>query len=621
MKKNVINIFTLFLIFFFIPIISNFNSLREYHSNKESFNSFALLNSSQWESRVTLDVGNHPVSVFVGDTNNDGQNDIVTCNQADNSISILLWNSTILDWDSEITKEVGISPESVAIGDVNNDGLNDITVSSIENFVSILLWNSSTKNWTKIIKTVGDDPEAVVIGDANNDGQNDIVTANMGDYDISILLWNTSTEDWNPQITKHVGYVPYSVFLGDVDNDGDNDIVTANYGIDNNISILLWNSSSLDWSEKETRYAGNSPYCVFIEDANNDGMNDIIASSLDNTVLILCWNDSTNNWNNPIEHVVGSNPRSIFVGDVNNDDQNDIVSANYYDDNVSVLLWNTVLSDWELGITLSVGNRPHSIFVEDVNNDGWNDIITANYNDNTVSILLGNIYQLNTPNLDVITPNPDNDGYISLNWSKISGANNYLIYRNDYYILSTFGLTPVAVVNESNYHDLIHMNGDYYYVVVAINSTAISSISNCESIVVSIPLSTPILDPILPNISHNGKVYLNWNDILGARIYYIYRDDTNITNSEEASLIAQTTDSNYTDTISVNGIYYYIIIAGDFSLNSSISNCIEVKIEIRSNLSISGYFFFNNLLILAISAVLILVKVKFSSKLKILHSL
>lgn len=163
------------------------------------------------------------------------------------------------------------------------------------------------------------------------------------------------------------------------------------------------------------------------------------------------------------------------------------------------------------------------------------------------------------------------------------------------------------------------MNGDYYYVVVAINSTAISLISNCESVVVSIPLSTPILDPILPNISHNGKVNLNWNDILGATIYFGYRDDINITNSEEASLIAQTTDSDYTDTIYVNGIYYYIVIAGDFSLNSSISNCLEVIVEIQSNISISGYIFFINLLALIALVSSIVVKVKYSSNLKTFH--
>ena len=107
MKRNVIAIFALFLIFFFIPIISSFYSLREYHSINKSYNSPISLHNSQWENIITKDVGNHPVSVYIGDTNNDGKNDIVTSNQAENSISILLWNSTIFDWDSEITKEVG----------------------------------------------------------------------------------------------------------------------------------------------------------------------------------------------------------------------------------------------------------------------------------------------------------------------------------------------------------------------------------------------------------------------------------------------------------------------------------------------------------------------------------
>ncbi|GAH03470.1 unnamed protein product, partial [marine sediment metagenome] len=266
------------------------------------------------------------------------------------------------------------------------------------------------------------------------------------------------------------------------------------------------------------------------------------------------------------------------------------------------------------------GNKPHSVFAEDANNDGSIDIITANYNDNTVSILLGNNFQLNTPSLDMISPNPDINGDINLNWSDISGINNYLVYRSEKYIFSTIGLIPIAVVNESNYHDIIYINDQYYYVIVAINSTAISSISNCESVVVSIPLSTPILESILPEISHDGKVNLNWNDILGARTYYIFRSNTTITNQEEASLIAQSTNSNYTDINIVNGVYYYAIIAGDLSTNSSISNYVEVTVDVRSNIAISGYLFFNILLAFLVLVFSIIVKVKYSSKLKNFHT-
>lgn len=49
------------------------------------------LSNDKW-TLITKNVGNLPRSVIVGDANNDGQNDIITVNNGDNTISILLWN-------------------------------------------------------------------------------------------------------------------------------------------------------------------------------------------------------------------------------------------------------------------------------------------------------------------------------------------------------------------------------------------------------------------------------------------------------------------------------------------------------------------------------------------------
>ncbi len=569
-----------------------------------------------WDTQITLEVGIQPVCVSLGDVNNDGENDIVTANQGDDTISILLWNSNSSSWGSQITKDVGNSPESVYIGDANNDGLNEIVASSLDNTVSIFEWNDTIEDWDKVIKTVGDDPESVMIEDANNDGFNDIVTANMGEFDVSIILWNNATEEWDDHIRRDVGYLPYSVFVGDVDNDGYNDIVTANFGVDNNISILLWNETTNDWDDKITKIAGTSPYSVFIEDANNDGQNDIAVSSLEGKIFIFCWNTTSQNWDKSINKTVGSYPRNLFIGDANNDGYNDIATANFFDHDASLLLWNETLSDWNSEISLSVGQQPHFVVIGDANDDESNDIITANYEDNSVSILLGNFEMLDAPYLESILPSHDSDGIIELNWTVVEGASSYSVYRDVENISSIHGLIPITITNENNYIDIITINQNYYYVIIAQNSTTNSPISNCQNVVVLIPLHSPILDPISPNISNNGKIFLNWNDILGAHLYYVYRDDMNITNSENASLIAQTLESDYTDSIKVNGIYYYVIVAGDLSSNTSISNCVEVIVELQLEISISGNFVINNLVIFVVVVSLIAVKIKCKSKFK-----
>jgi hypothetical protein len=304
------------------------------------------ITSSDWDSQITRSVGSGPMGIFIGDANNDGYNDIVTSNSGEFpecTISILLWNTTLGDWDPQIVRLVGgSSTHNIFIGDTNNDGYNDITTSNPgSNTVSILLWNITSSDWdSQITRSVGSGPVGIFIGDANNDGYNDIVTSNVGTETISILLWNTTSSDWDPQISRNARYNPTGVFIGDANNDGYNDIVTSNEEA-GDVSILLWNITSGDWDPQINRHAGNGPYSLFIGDANYDGYNDIITADwFSDTVSILLWNTISGNWNPKITRSVGDNPHGVFLGDANNDGYNDIVAASMDPNTVSILLWN-----------------------------------------------------------------------------------------------------------------------------------------------------------------------------------------------------------------------------------------------------------------------------------------
>jgi hypothetical protein len=98
---------------------------------------------------------------------------------------------------------------------------------------------------------------------------------------------------------------------------------------------------------------------------------------------------------------------------------------------------------------------------------------------------------LSAPRLNFISPNPNTNGLIKLNWSVITGAMKYYIYRNTSSITSVSRMNPIAKVNVTNYTDTLTINGTYYYVIVAGNTAENSSISNCESICVAIqPLNS-----------------------------------------------------------------------------------------------------------------------------------
>ena len=379
-------------------VINGENNIEDQH---ERFN--LKSSNDNWEPEIRRSVGDELYSVFIGDANNDGYNDIVTANRNNDEVSIFLWNTTSGDWDQPIIKSVGRGPTSVFIEDANNDGYNDIVTANFATFgptddVSILLWSPISGDWyAQKTESVGNAPRSVFIGDADNDGYNDIVTANINDDNVSIILWNPISGDWDAQITKSVGIVPNCVFIGDANNDGYNDIVTANYD-SNTTSILLWN----DWDTQITKTVGGGPYSVFIGDANNDGFNDLItANRITNDISIFVWNPLKNNWDPRITKFVGDGPNSVFIGDADNDGYNDIVTAKTFDDEVSIILWNTTSGDWDQQINKSVGVEPYSVFIGDGNNDGYNDIATANHDSLDVSILL---WSYVTPSIGLHTP-------------------------------------------------------------------------------------------------------------------------------------------------------------------------------------------------------------------------
>ena len=543
--------------------------------------------SSGWDPEILVYLGGigEAIDIFVGDANNDGYNDIVTANVDSNEISILLWNSITESWSAPILKTFGGLTYSITIGDANNDGYNDIVVgwiiSPINLRISIFCWNFTIQNWnSRITKSVSADPIEIQVGDVNNDGFYDIITGGGGASNLfSYFIWNNAINDWNPHATHSFAALVYDIFLGDANNDGFNDVVGALFEIDE-VNILIWNDTLKNWNPGITKSVGDSPEHIFLGDANNDGDNDIVVSNyFSDDISILVWNSTISDWNGEIRKNAGGSPSGIFIGDVNNDGYNDIVVANLFpvgEDDISLYLWNSTLNYWNVEMNLVTFYHPIELFVGDVDNDGLKDLASV-FGSNFVSIYLSII---DTPVLNPISPNVDTNGIVKLNWSNVKGITHYYIYRNTSYINSIDGLDPIAVSSENNYTDTLSLNGDYYYVVIASDGFGNSSISNCRSVEVRIPLDTPTLAPIIPDPDYDGSIDLDWDDVDKATSYAIYRDTSYISSITSLSPINITSNSFYTDLLNTNGIYYYGIVATDGFVNSNVSNCENVTILI-----------------------------------------
>lgn len=190
---------------------------------------------------------------------------------------------------------------------------------------------------------------------------------------------------------------------------------------------------------------------------------------------------------------------------------------------------------------------------------------------------------------DYPSPNPPqmndpifcySEGTVNVSWVEQSDAINYTVFRSKENITSIdFGCTELTTTEENYYLDFIEEDGYYFYGVVARNETGISDLSNIISVFVDVP------DPESPllNLTYNITsrfVHLSWNHVLRASRYYVFRCKSNpLEIGEPNTLIGIVSESNYTEWMGIEGIYYYAIIAGNAFDNSSLSNIEYVSIS------------------------------------------
>ena len=93
------------------------------------------------------------------------------------------------------------------------------------------------------------------------------------------------------------------------------------------------------------------------------------------------------------------------------------------------------------------------------------------------------------------------------------------------------------------------------------------------------PPAAPELAFIVPNPKELNTIYLDWNDVLEATTYYVYRSTSYIWLVEELIPITAVSSSEYIDAVPVEGFYYYVIVAENFAGNSTHSNCQYVEVK------------------------------------------
>ena len=201
--------------------------------------------SKPFGGQTTFFVGEDslPSSVAVGHFNNDSELDIAFANYGSNNIGILLGYGNRMFADI-LTYSTGDDshPMSLAVGDFNNDSSTDTVVANSEtNNVGVLLGYGNGSFSPITTYSMGDksQPVSVAVGDFNRDSRLDIAVATSGTNNVCILF-DFGDGTFPRQRCHPLGYNsrPNWIVFEDVNNDGWKDILVATYGIDN-VKILL----------------------------------------------------------------------------------------------------------------------------------------------------------------------------------------------------------------------------------------------------------------------------------------------------------------------------------------------------------------------------------------------
>jgi hypothetical protein len=337
-----------------------------------------------------------PYYVQAGDFNKDGQLDLAVANGGTSNVGVLYGygNGSFGNLQTYATG-IGSSPLTVDVGDFNNDNQLDIVVAvGTNNYVGIFFgYNDGTfASMSTVLTGQNSYANSIAVGDFNNDSRLDFTIADNGNNNIGVFL-SYGSQPFGGQTTFFVGEGsrPSSVTIGHFNNDSEVDIAVANSGT-NNIGILL-NYGNRTFANMATYSTGSdsSPVSLAIGDFNDDSLTDIVVANSNTNDAVVLIGYGNGSFSTFMSYPMGdsSQPASIAVGDFNRDHQLDIAVANYGTNNVCILFGCS--NGTFINLTrypLGYDSRPTSIIFKDLNNDGWEDIAVTTSGIDNIKILL-----------------------------------------------------------------------------------------------------------------------------------------------------------------------------------------------------------------------------------------
>jgi hypothetical protein len=366
-------------------------------------------------------------SVAVADVNGDDKLDVITTNDNEPTVGVLLGNGDGTLQPVVTYPSGGTNPVSVAVADVNGDGKPDLivankcdtTCSTPAGSVSVLLGNGDGTFQAAVpYSTGGYVASSVVVSDVNGDGKPDLLVANQcnaaacvqstdGNGSVAVLFGNGDGTFQLAVAYSSGGSLPLGLAVADINGDGKPDLVVTNEcpsgslssgcpsGTDGSVAVLLNNGNGTFQTAATNDSGAPLTDAVAVADVNGDGKPDLLVGggictygSCTGPVGVLLGKGN-GTFQTAVTYSGGKGAvTSIAVADINGDGNPDLLVAidcpniessicNF--SSVGQLLGN---GDGTFRPATQHGNggvlTPSSLKVADLNGDGKPDVVVAN---------------------------------------------------------------------------------------------------------------------------------------------------------------------------------------------------------------------------------------------------
>ncbi|CAF3725702.1 unnamed protein product [Rotaria sordida] len=348
---------------------------------------------------ITYFVGHdsQPWSVSVGDFNNDNRLDVVTANYGSGGLGVLLGHGNGSFGKAMIySANIIVRPVSVAVGDVNNDKQLDIVITDGDSdTVGVLLGYGNGTFSNAMTYAVGNfsAPNGISLFDLNNDNYLDLIVSTLDGGFVGIFLGygNGTFQDIVTYLTGSTS-VLYHIAIADFNNDHRHDFVVTNRANDEIIIFYGYGNGSFELARTYSTGFGSKPYAITTAKLKNSNQTNIIVTLWGKGKVGILTEYTAAEFANRKMYSTGSAPQpySVTVGNFNDDGHVDIVVVNSGSDNLDVL-FNTGNGTFETQITYPIGvdSYPTYVTAGDINKDNHLDIVTVNSKNNSISIIMG----------------------------------------------------------------------------------------------------------------------------------------------------------------------------------------------------------------------------------------